>query len=135
MLAGAKSSQSLCLGISNKETINIHGVIQLWAALAKIHTTSLHFKHISSSDLLELETVSIIRNIIMSTTRACSIMYIERESLSNLPGGGTVVFRRSGGEGDSCRQISSLLVLVLTLLGRDCGELRTSSAPPQQRRL
>ena len=82
MLAGAKSSQSLCLGISNKETINIHGVIQLWAALAKIHTTSLHFKHISSSDLLELETVSIIRNIIMSTTRACSIMYIERERVS-----------------------------------------------------
>ena len=80
MLAGAKSSQSLCLGISNKETINIHGVIQLWAALAKIHTTSLHFKHIPSSDLLELETVSIIRNIIMSTTRAWSIMYIERVS-------------------------------------------------------
>ena len=46
----------------------------------KIHTTSLHFKHIPSSDLLELETVSIIRNIIMSTTRACSIMYIERVS-------------------------------------------------------
>ena len=61
--------------------------------------------------------------------------YVHRESLSDLPGGGAVVFRGSGGEGDSCGQISSLLVLVLTLLGRDCGELRTSPAPPQQRRL
>ena len=139
MLAGAKSSQSLSLGISNKQTINIHGVtdcgVQWQNYIQHLLCTPAH-KMISvaaEDSRLVLDIVCdipVIRNI-MNTTRAWSIMYIERA----LPGGGAVVFRGSGGEGDSCREISSLLVLVLALLGWHSRELGTSPAPPQQRGL
>ena len=50
--------------------------------------------------------------------------------MGGLPGGAAVVFRGSGGEGDPGGEISSLLVLILALLGRNGSELGTSLAPP-----
>ena len=113
-------SLSLCLWISNKETINIHGVIP----------TRLHWqKYIHNPSQSILTALAILHKIKRSDSKW--LQQGQYGGVLALPGGGAVVFRRSGGEGDPCGEISALLVLVLALLGGHSRELGTPSAPSE----